>query len=165
MPGVITLWAASPVPVQKDTVEMDLLAQVKFKKTYCNLDDFVPACLFVHIRVASFCQMLQKCFWVAKQILQILQSKNTFVRGGGAVLKVGGQPNRGLWDGPPLGSGRCGGRNQLNSTQLTTPKEEWFNKTKEAKKAYIYPRFFSKQSRCFLKVAIVSQLINDRPYW
>ena len=25
---------------------------------------------------------------------------------------------------------------------------------------YIYPQFFSKQSKCFLKVAIVSQLIN-----
>ena len=52
---------------------------------------------------------------------------------------------------------------QLNSTQLTTPKEEWINKRKEAKKLLytIYPRFFSKQSRCFLKVAIVSQLIKD----
>jgi len=34
-------------------------------------------------------------------------------------------------------------------------------KRKEAIKAYINPRFFSKQSRCFLKVATVSQLIND----
>ena len=25
----------------------------------------------------------------------------------------------------------------------------------------MYPQFFSKQSRCFLKVAIVSQLIKD----
>ena len=25
----------------------------------------------------------------------------------------------------------------------------------------MYPQFFIKQSRCFLKVAIVSQLIND----
>ena len=47
-------------------------------------------------------------------------------------------------------------------TQLTTPKEEWINKRKEAKKLiYIYPRFLSKQSRCFLKVAIVLQLIKD----
>ena len=50
----------------------------------------------------------------------------------------------------------------INSTQLPLLKKEWFNKRKDAK-AYIYPRFFNKQSRCFLKVATVSQLhvIND----
>ena len=47
-------------------------------------------------------------------------------------------------------------------TQITTPKEAWINKRKEdIKTLYIYPRFLSKQSKCFLKVAIVSQLIKD----
>jgi len=50
---------------------------------------------------------------------------------------------------------------QLNSPQLTTPKKRVVYKRKEAITAYINPRFFSKQSRCFLKVATVSQLIND----
>ena len=53
----------------------------------------------------------------------------------------------------------------LNSTQLNStnhPKRKRVvYKRKEAIKAYINPRFFSKQSRCFLKVATVSQLIND----
>ena len=50
---------------------------------------------------------------------------------------------------------------QLNSTQLTTPKEKSGLQEERSIKAYINPRFFSKQSRCFLKVATVSQLIND----
>ena len=53
----------------------------------------------------------------------------------------------------------------LNSTQLNStnhPKRKRVvYKRKEAIKAYINPRFLSKQSRCFLKVATVSQLIND----
>ena len=47
------------------------------------------------------------------------------------------------------------------STQLNYhSKKEWFNKRKEAK-ANIYPQYFNRQSRSFLKVATVSQLIND----
>jgi len=49
---------------------------------------------------------------------------------------------------------------QLNSTNHPKIKE-WFNKRKEAKKSLYISRFFSKQLRCFFKVAIVSQLIND----
>jgi len=51
-------------------------------------------------------------------------------------------------------------RKKLNSTQLTTPKE-WFTRGKKLLEAYINPRFLSKQSRCFLKVATVTQFIND----
>ena len=57
-------------------------------------------------------------------------------------------------------------RTQLNSTQLTTPKEEWINKRKEAKKLIYIPDSLVNsldqvKSRCFLKVATVSQLIKD----
>jgi len=52
---------------------------------------------------------------------------------------------------------------QVNYSTNHPKRKKWFNKGKEAKKSlYIYiPNFFSKQSRCILKVAIVSQLIND----
>ena len=58
----------------------------------------------------------------------------------------------------------CVNSTQLNSTNHPKRKRVVYKRKEAIKayiKAYINPRFFSKQSRWFLKVATVSQLIND----
>jgi len=42
----------------------------------------------------------------------------------------------------------------LNSTQLTTPKEKWFNKRKEAKKLIYIPDSLVNSQDVFLKLLL-----------